>query len=86
MRSTRTVTVLGALGPALLLSLCLAARLFPRELDKLLRPYGLFVWLGILAGSVLLPTIAALRSSRWWFLVAAACLAIDTLLFYALMA
>ena len=86
MRSMRTITVLGALGPALLLSFCVAAKFFPSKSDNLLRPYGLFVWLGVLAGSVLLPIIAALRSSKWWFLVAGVCLAIDLYLFNALMA
>ena len=86
MRPARTIAVLGALGPTLLLGLFLAGRFFPIESDNLLRPYGLFVWLGVLAGSVLLPTTAALRSSKWWFLVAGGCLAISLYFFSALMA
>jgi len=86
VKSTRTNAVLGTLGPILLLILWLAGRFFPRESDKLLRPYGLFVWLGILVASIVLPTIAAVRSSKWWFLVAAACLSMAIWFFKALMA
>ena len=86
MKSTRTITALGALGPVLLAIFWCSGRFFPKELDNLLRPYGLFVVLGIFAASVLLPMIAALRSSKWWFLVVAACLAIALFFFNALMA
>jgi 1-deoxy-D-xylulose 5-phosphate reductoisomerase len=38
-------------------------------MDALLRPYGLFIWLAVLGAAIILPTIAAIRSSKWWFLV-----------------
>ncbi len=86
MKSTRTNMVLGTLGPILLLILWLSAKFFPRESDKLLRPYGLFIWLGVLAAAILLPTIAAVRGSKWWFLAVAMCVSIALWFFRALMA
>ena len=68
MKSTRTSMLLGVLGTALLLLFWLCSFL-PRQMDALLRPYGLFIWLAVLAAAILLPTIAAIRSSKWWFLV-----------------
>lgn len=86
MKPSRATAVLGVVGPVLLLVLWLTAKFFPRESDSLLRPYGLFVWLGVLAASILLPTIAAIRGSRWWLLVVAVCLAMTIWFFKALMA
>ena len=86
MKLTRTITALGALGPMLLVILWVSSKFFARELDDVLRPYGLFIVLGIFVASVLLPTIAALRSSKWWFLVVAACLAIVLFFYDRLMA
>jgi hypothetical protein len=86
MRSTRTITILGALGPVLLIVLCLSSKFFPAGVDRLLRHEGLIVWLGVLAASFLLPTMAALCSSKWWLVVAAACLAAALFVFSALMA
>jgi putative ABC transport system permease protein len=47
MKSTRTSMLLGVLGTALLLLFWLSSFL-PRQMDALLRPYGLFIWLAVL--------------------------------------
>ena len=79
-------STLGVLGPVILLILWFAGKFYPTESDRLLRPYGLFVWLGLLAASIILPLIAAIRSSKWWFLVVGLCIAIVLWFFRALMA
>jgi hypothetical protein len=86
MKQLRTSLLFGVLGPILLLILWLAGRFFPTQSDILLRPYGLFVWLGVLAASIILPAIAAIRSSKWWFLISGICLVVALWFFKALMA
>jgi hypothetical protein len=85
MKSTRTSMVLGILGAALLLIFWVSSFL-PSQADGLLRPYGLFTWFAVLTAAVLLPTIAAIRSSKWWFLVVGASLATAGRFFFAVMA
>jgi hypothetical protein len=65
-------TCLGLSGAVLLILFFLALQAPPKRLDALLYPYGLFVLFGVLLAAIVLPTIAALRGSKWWFLVAAA--------------
>jgi hypothetical protein len=86
MKRLRTSLLFGVLGPILLLILWFAGRFFPTQSDSLLRPYGLFVWLGVLAASIILPAIAAIRSSKWWFLVSGICLVVALWFFKALIA
>lgn len=86
MKRLRTGLSFGVLGPILLFILWLAGRFFPAQSDSLLRPYGLFVWLGVLAASIILPAISAIRSSKWWFLVSGICLVVALWFFKALMA
>jgi hypothetical protein len=85
MKSTRTSMLLGVLGTALLLLFWLSSFL-PRQMDALLRPYGLFIWLAVLAAAILLPMIAAIRSSKWWFLVVIVSLVTAGRFFLAVMA
>lgn len=67
----RTGTILGCSGIVLLLLFWIGG-LAPERSDRLLSPYGLFVWLGILLGAIALPSIAGLRGPRWWFVLATA--------------
>jgi hypothetical protein len=85
MKSTRTSMLLGVLGTALLLLFWLSSFL-PGQMDALLRPYGLFIWLAVLAAAILLPMIAAIRSSKWWFLVVIVSLVTAGRFFLAVMA
>ncbi len=66
----RSSTILGCLGGALLVLFWIGG-LRPEYADALLRPYGLYVWFGILVAAIALPAIAAIRSSKWWFALAA---------------
>jgi hypothetical protein len=69
MSRHRLNMILGLLGAALL-TLFFLADLAPKRWDALLYPYGLFVWFGILLAAIALPIIAAIRGSKWWFLLA----------------
>jgi hypothetical protein len=71
MRARLSSAILGAVGALLLLVFWLSTG-WPKQADALLRPYGLFVWFGVLGAAIVLPTIAALRDSKWWFLLTAA--------------
>jgi len=66
----RRSTALGTAGVALLLLFWLGG-LAPERVDALLRPYGLFIWFGVLIGAIVLPTVASIRGSKWWLLVSA---------------
>jgi len=70
MTSSRGSTILGLLGAAFLILFWLGG-LAPERSDALLRPYGLFVWSGVLLAATVLPTVAAIRGPKWWFLLAA---------------
>jgi hypothetical protein len=85
MKSTCTSMVLGVLGAALL-SIFWVSSFYSRQADALLRPYGLFIWFAVLIAAILLLTIAAIRSSKWWFLAVAASLATAGHFFLAVMA
>ena len=86
MKRLPTSSLFGVLGPILLFTLWLAGRFFPAQFDSLLRPYGLLVWLVVLAASIILPALAAIRTSKWWFLVSGICLVVALWFFKALMA
>jgi hypothetical protein len=58
----------GVLG-ALCLTIFWLALLAPRGLDALFQPFGLYIWLGILAAAVVLPTVAAISGSKGWLVV-----------------
>jgi hypothetical protein len=61
----RYSTLIGLLG---ILCVCLfwVALLSPARIDALLRPYGLYVWFGVLLAAIVLPTFAALVGSKRW--------------------
>jgi hypothetical protein len=62
--------LIGLLG-VLCIGLFWLALLVPERADALLRPYGLYVWFGVLLGAVILPTVAALAGSKRWLIVTA---------------
>ncbi len=68
--ANRSSTITGVCG-ILCLGMFWLALLAPKRVDALLQPYGLYVWLGILAAAVLLTTVAAILGSRRWFVVTA---------------
>jgi hypothetical protein len=70
MHVRRRGTIAGVLG-ILCLTLFWLALLAPQRVDALLRPYGLYVWIGVLAAAVVLPTVAAILGSRRWLFVTA---------------
>jgi hypothetical protein len=43
----------------------------PARADALLRPYGLYVWLVVLASALVLTAVAAILGSKRWFVVTA---------------
>jgi hypothetical protein len=67
--TSRWSIFIGLVGIVCIGSLPLAL-LAPGRVDALLRPYGLFVSLGMLAGGVVLPTVAAVFGSKLWLLIA----------------
>jgi hypothetical protein len=85
MKRHQTNFLLGILGSVFLTLLWLAGRTAPEKIDKLLRPYGLFILFGALVASIVLPAVAAIRGSKWWFLVVAASLATAAYVFWAVM-
>jgi hypothetical protein len=74
MKSRQASKMLGAVGTFLLLIFWMASTLIPKQADAVIRPYGLFAWFGVLTMAILLPGIAAIRGSKWWFLVVGASL------------
>ncbi len=85
MSSNRTSTILGIVGAALLLLFWLGG-LAPEKADALLRPYGLFIWFGVLLAAIVLPTVAAVRASKWWLLLSAVSAFTAVRFFFAVMA
>jgi len=61
----RYSTPIGLVG-ILCVGLFWLALLSPARVDAFLRPYGLYVWFGVLLAAVVLPTIAALVGSKRW--------------------
>ena len=47
------------------------AVLVPKRADALFRPYGLYVWVAVLASAVALTAVAAILGSKRWFVVTA---------------
>jgi hypothetical protein len=66
----RRSTIAGAVG-VVCLGVFWFAILIPKYADALLRPYGLYVWLAVLASAVLLTAVAAILGSKRWLVVAA---------------
>ncbi len=66
----RYSALIGLLG-ILCTGLFWLALLAPQRVDVLLRPYGLYVWFGVLLAAVVLPTIAAFAGSKRWLLATA---------------
>jgi len=64
--------IMGCLGGVCLGLFWLAPFFTPQRVYALPRPYGLLIWFGVLLGAVVLPTVAAMRSSKWWLAVTAA--------------
>ena len=64
----RGSTITGVFG-ILCLGVFWLALLVPARADALLRPYGLYVWLGVLAAAVVLTIVAAILGSKRWFVV-----------------
>lgn len=73
---------LGVLGGVLLVLFWLGG-IAPERSDALLGPYGLLIWFGILMAAIVLPLIAAIRGSKWWYLLVLAS-AITAVRFYLL--
>ena len=69
-RQIRRSTITGAVG-ALCLGVFWFALLMPARADALLRPYGLYVWLVVLASALVLTAVAAILGSKRWFVVTA---------------
>jgi hypothetical protein len=68
----RGIAILGWAG-VLCLAICWIVRLAPEIADALfLSTFGKFILLGIFLAAAVLPTIAAIRGSKWWLVVAAA--------------
>jgi hypothetical protein len=80
--SSRSGNILGLAGVVLLGTFWLA-NLWPQRVDALLRPYGLFMWLVLLVAAIVLPSIAAVRSSRWWLILT--CISLFTAVRFALL-
>lgn len=66
----RSSTITGVFG-IMCLGVFWLVLLVPARADALLRPYGLYVWLAVLASAVVLTVVAAILGSKRWFVVTA---------------
>jgi hypothetical protein len=63
-------TAFGILGGTFLV-LFLLGMLAPEQTNSLIGPHGLLVWGGMLIAAIVLPIVAGIRGSNWWFVLAA---------------
>jgi hypothetical protein len=70
MKSPHLSTICGLLG-AIPLVLFWIGVLAPERIKFLVGPHGLLYWGLTLSAAIMLPVIAAIRGSRWWFVLGA---------------
>ncbi len=71
MTSRQVNTTLGMLG-AMLLVLFYLGMISPERTTSLVGRQGFLFWGWMLIAAIILPTIAAIRGSKWWFALAGA--------------
>jgi hypothetical protein len=70
MTSRSLNTAYGLLGGTALLLFWLGT-LAPKRTNSLVGAHGLFFWGGMLGVAIILPIVAGIRGSKWWFALVA---------------
>ena len=69
MTSRHLNTTFGIVGGAFLVLFCLGM-VSPERTNSLVGPHGLLFWGGMLMAAIILPTVAGIRGSKWWLVLA----------------